>query len=144
MAALDPRTFENNTEVFFAKFPQLPYSFRDQLVMYGPYLILIAGIAEIFNSGILNILNLGFQPMWLNNDIFFGTYYLFIFFSILIGIILILSFKPLLHKKLTGWRMLFYANLLYFIVSLIAGDVGGLVLNLVGIYLLFQIRRYYY
>lgn len=144
MATLDSRTFEDNIEVFFAKFPALPYTFKEQLVMYGPYLILLGGIFEIFNSGILNVLNLGLQPFWLNNDIFFGTHYLFIFFSILIGIIMILSFKPLLNKKITGWRMLLYADLLYFVVSLIAGDIGGMVLTFVGLYLLFQIRKSYY
>ena len=144
MATLDTKIFEENVEVFFAKFPQIPYSFKEQLVMYGPYLTLIGGILEIFNSGLLNTLNLGLQPFWLNNEIFFGTHYLFIFFSILVGAILILSFKPLMAKKITGWRMLLYADLLYFIVSLIAGDIGGLVLNLVGLYLLFQIRKSYY
>lgn len=144
MATLDSKLLEDALQPYADKLPQLPENVVQLIVQFAPYLVLIGGILEIFNSGILNALNLGLQPAWLNNEIFTPVLYIYIIFSIIIGIILIMSFKPLLQKSMRGWRLLFNCAILSFIISIASGDIASLIIYLIGFYILFQIKSYYY
>lgn len=144
MTTLNMRGFEDALDAYVHKAPSIPYPTKQFLVKYGGYIALIIGILEIFNSGILSVLNLGIKPLWLNNEIFSGTYYLYLVFECLVGIMLILAFRPLNAKNVKGWRYALYASFLFFLVSLAGGDIGGIITTVVAIYLLFQVRPQYY
>lgn len=144
MATLNMQVFEDTLDSYVHKVPGLPYPARNFIVKYGGFITLIIGILEIFNSGVLSVLNLGIKPLWLNNEIFSATYYMYLIFECLIGVMLILAFRPLLDKKAQGWRYALYATFLFFIVSLAGGDIGGIITTIVAIYILFQVRSMYY
>ena len=144
MTTLNMRGFEDALDAYVHKAPSIPYPTKQFLVKYGGYIALIIGILEIFNSGILSVLNLGIKPLWLNNEIFSGTYYLYLVFECLVGIMLILAFRPLNAKNVKGWRYALYASFLFFLVSLAGGDIRGIITTVVAIYLLFQVRPQYY
>lgn len=144
MATLNMQVFEDTLDSYVHKVPDLPYPARNFIVKYGGFITLIIGILEIFNSGVLSFLNLGIKPLWLNNEIFSATYYMYLIFECLLGVMLILAFRPLLDKKVQGWRYALYATFLFFIVSLAGGDIGGIITTIVAIYVLFQVRSMYY
>lgn len=143
MATLSPDIFEEKLEIFFERIPPLPGGSVGRLVPLIPIIAIILGAFATFNSGILELIQQERLPTLLNNKIFDASYYLLIVLHLIIGSILFLSYKSLQLRELRGWRMLFYTNLIYVIVSLVMGDLGGLVVNAVVFYLLFQIKSYY-
>lgn len=57
---------------------------------------------------------------------------------------LIVALPGLFARKMSGWRMLFYEQLVGFVGSLLSGAiVGAIVGTLIGLYILFQVRSKY-
>jgi hypothetical protein len=55
-----------------------------------------------------------------------------------------LAIPGLFARKMSGWNMLFYANAVNVVSSLIVGDIVGAVLGFViSFYFLFQVKSYY-
>lgn len=144
MTTIYPETIEDKLGTLFTKIPPLPSYFISQLTQLAPIIVVILGIFEIFNSGVIELIQQSRLTFLLQNKIFDATYYLLIVLHLIIGVILILAYKPLQRKKTTGWRMLFYTNIMYIAVSLVMGDLGGIVLNAVVFYILFQVRNRYF
>lgn len=143
MATLDPQTFESNLDRFYSRLPTLPSNMRDALVVYGPFLMLFAGCASILTSGIVNLSWIGYTVFTAQNKIFGPSYFLFIAFNVIIGAICLMAVRPLLRRSLSGWRMVFYANVLMLLISVLTQDLGGMILYLIGFYLLFQVKPSY-
>jgi hypothetical protein len=133
---------EDRLNNLFKKAPSLPHEIKNLMVQYGPYLILLGGVLGILASGWLNFFIIGFTPKLLEVSLI--NYYLQIILNIIASVILLFAFKPLLEKKQQGWRMLFYLNLLEVVILIFTVNLSGLLISLLGFYLLFQVREKYY
>lgn len=137
---------ETKLESLFKKLPSLPTDVKDLIVKYGPYVVLVGGAitllstASAFLSGGFGALS---GRLVLNN-------YLYLVFNVVVGLILIRAYKPLMARQLTGWRVLFYAMLLYLAITAIsfilfpAFYLFAFAGPLISIYLLFEVKSYYH
>lgn len=70
-----------------------------------------------------------------------------IIISSLIGllgsILLLVSFNGVKAYKMTGWRFLFYSQIVWIVSSVFTISLGGVIADLIGLYLIFQIKKYY-
>lgn len=126
------------------KTPKLPEGIIRITVKYGPYLILIGLIFSI--PSILASIGLGA----LIPAAFLGgmkVSYSFSIWSILTLVIItmeVIALKGLFKKKLSAWRLLFYVSLISALSSLLAFQLGNLIIGTaIAWYFLFQIKKYY-
>ncbi len=134
--------FETRLEGMFARLPSLPSDIIQLILLYGPYLVLIGGVLSIAGSGILRIFTgapLSFDVNGLNTY----NYYLLVLLNIIYGVVLVSAFKPLMDRRMRGWRTLFYISLLYAAFSILSLDLLGLIGPLLSFYVLFQIKSRY-
>lgn len=55
-----------------------------------------------------------------------------------------MSLPGLFARKMSGWMLLFYSELVSFVSSVLSGSiVGGIIGTLIGLYILFQVRSKY-
>lgn len=129
---------------------QLPEGFKDFLVKIAPYLIIVVAILAI--PTLLNLFGLSNSMWWelsrYGYNYGYGSYRtMFSVTSIisLIAIVLELLALPGLFGRKKQWRnLIFYAQLISVIGSLIDGSILWAILSLViGMYVLFQVRSYY-
>lgn len=151
MTALDTQVLETKIEGYFSKLPNLPSQFTQTVVSFSPYILLVGGILEVFTSGIFSLLGTGMPFFNTANKATGINYILSTVFSLLVGTIMMVAYKPLENRSIGGWRLLFYLNLIVFFESVFAlllgyaGDIVGTgVLFLIGFYLLFQVKKYYH
>jgi hypothetical protein len=66
-----------------------------------------------------------------------------IFVIVEIGL-MIAALPGLFARKMAGWRLLFYSQLVSIVYNVLSGSiVGGLLFGLIGLYILFQVRALY-
>lgn len=132
-------------EEWFSKLPNLPENGRQGLANAMSWIALIFGILGILGG----IAGLGFLTAL---SPFSAMYYgvgraSTIIFSSFIGlassVLLLLSFPKLKTYKISGWNLLFWSTLLRIVASLLFFSVGGVLVDLIGFYLLFQIKKFY-
>ncbi len=127
------------TPLFTVKSPiQLPTTWREALVKYAPWIILIfapLSLLAIGLSGLSYALNL-FSGHFLES--------LAILCSMAAMVIDLLAIKPLMDKKRRGWILIFGGFVLTMLANILQFSVVGLLLNfLIGGFFLFQIKYYY-
>lgn len=130
---------EKKMSVFFSRFPSLPSKTKKLFVNRGPVVVFVCGLLIIFLSGLINIFFLGGPPK--NYQFSSYNFYLQTIFNLIAGTILILSFKPLKQKKLSGWQMVFYLTLLETVLSIFIINLVGLIICFLSFYFLFQVRE---
>jgi hypothetical protein len=67
--------------------------------------------------------------------------------------LLFITFPGLQARKLSAWKLVFWADILYFVYNVVGGLgnpltlinnlIGGVVSLLIGLYVLYQIKSYY-
>jgi len=58
--------------------------------------------------------------------------------------LMIAALPGLFARKMAGWRLLFYSQLVSIVYNLLSGAIiGGLLFGLIGLYILFQVRPLY-
>jgi hypothetical protein len=58
--------------------------------------------------------------------------------------LMIAALPGLFARKMAGWRLLFYSQLVSIAISMLSGNIiGGLLFGLIGLYILFQVRMLY-
>ena len=126
---------------------QLPVGLKDFMVKIAPYLVCLLIILLI--PLILALIGLGsyFSGRGSMNHYYYagGTiFYITSIISVIVLVIEALALPGLFAKKKQGWNLLFYAQLVSVVSTLISGDIVSAILSLViGMYLLFQVRSYY-
>jgi hypothetical protein len=121
---------------------QIPDGGREMIVKFGPWITLILLILTLpmllFALGIGTFLIPFGGPGYATG---FGLVTL----VLLVEIGLMVAALPgLFARKMSGWTLLFYSQLVGILVSLLSGSiVGGLVFGLIALYILFQIRPLY-
>lgn len=129
---------------------QLPVKAREFIVQYGPWISLVLLILAALVIVPLLILALGLTVVTLPFQAATGAVHTtgVGYIQILIGLVVLvmegIAIPGLLKRKLSGWKMLYYAILLSAFSSLLNLAIVSVIINLViGMYILFQVRSYY-
>lgn len=121
---------------------QIPDGGREIIVRFGPWITLILLILTL--PLLLFALGIGavFIPFGgIGYASGFGV--LTIFVIVEIGL-MIAALPGLFARKMAGWRLLFYSQLVSIVYNVLSGSiVGGLLFGLISLYILFQVRPLY-
>jgi hypothetical protein len=128
---------------FTTKAPfQLPEGVREWLVKFGPWITLVLLVLAL--PAVLLLLGISafvVPAAAVTGNTGFG-----------VGVILLIvqlvlqaaSLPGLFARKLSGWNLLFYSDILGLVVSIMNGNiVGAIIGTVIGLYILFQIKSYY-
>jgi hypothetical protein len=122
---------------------QIPDGGREMIVKFGPWISLVLLILTLplllFALGIGTILipfgGLGYATG-------FGVLTIFVIAEV--GL-LIAALPGLFNRKMSGWRLLFYSQLVSVVYNVLSGNIiGGLLFGLIALYILFQVRPLYH
>ncbi len=122
---------------------QLPEGAKEFIVRFGPWITVVLLVLAI--PPLLFLLGLGTLLIP-----FGGVGYAagFTYFTILLIVeigLMIAALPGLFARKMSGWRLLFWSQLVSIVASLLRGAVVAAILGgLIGLYLLFQVRRLYH
>ena len=121
---------------------QVPDGAREMIVKLGPWITLVLMILTL--PILLFALGLGaiFVPF---GGIAYASGFglLTIFVIVEIGL-MIAALPGLFARKMAGWRLLFYSQLVSIVYNVLSGNiVGGLLFGLIALYILFQVRTLY-
>ena len=121
---------------------QIPTAGREWIVKFGPWITLVLLILTL--PPLLIALGIGtfFIPF---GGVNYAAGFGFLTLVIIVEVGLMVAALPgLFDRKLTGWNLLFYSQLVSIVYSLLTGSiVGGLLFGLISLYILFQIRPLY-
>jgi hypothetical protein len=135
-------------EDFFKKAPAIPANGREALVNIMPWIALIFGILGILTAlGGIGLLTV-FSPLAVfsgaSGVASYGGTVLATWVYLGASVLLLAAYPGTKAKKLSGWNLLFWSDVVNVIASLVGGAiVSAVVWGLVGFYLLFQIKSYY-
>lgn len=135
-------------EGYFAKAPVLPINIKEMLVKYVPYFALVFGIIGIiFSISSLGILGIT-SPLAIVGGAetvnSYGTSFVSSLFSIVSSAMMVMAYQSLQAKKLNGWNLMFWSEVVNIIGSIILLNIIGAVISgLIGFYLLYQIKSFY-
>jgi hypothetical protein len=121
---------------------QIPDNAKEWLVQYGPWITMVLLVLTL--PFLLFLLGLGTALMPFGG-VGYATGFSYLAITVLIEIGLTAASLPgLFARKMSGWTMLFYARLVGFAATLLAGDlISALVGALISLYILFQVRALY-
>lgn len=129
---------------------QLPAKAKEWIVKYGPWISLVLLILGAIVLIPLLTLALGLTVITLPFATVAGGAgtTLWGWVHIILGLVVLvmqgIAIPGLMKRQLSGWRMLYYAELLSVISSILYRDIIGAIFGLIiGMYILFQIRSYY-
>lgn len=133
---------------------QIPASARKFIVTWIPWVNLVVGI--IFVMAFLPLLGLGAVVSVVAASYAApvgGLLWISIFVLLAQGIVMLVAFPGLKRQALSAWKLLFWADILYFAYNVIvalsnpSGMVGSLIGAVIGIaiglYILFQVKPAY-
>ena len=122
---------------------QVPDGGREVIVRFGPWITVVLLILTLP----LLLFGLGLGAIYIP---FGGIGYasrfgvLTIFVVVQVGL-MIAALPGLFSRKMAGWRLLFYSQLIAIVYNVLSGNiVGGLLFGLIALYILFQIRQLYH
>lgn len=121
---------------------QIPDGAKEWIVKFGPWITVVLLILTLpilmFALGIGAI----FRPV---GGVGYATGFGVLTLFVLVEIGLMIAALPgLFNRKMAGWRLLFYAQLVGILYNLLSGSViTGLVVGLLSLYILFQVRPLY-
>lgn len=121
---------------------QIPDGVREFLVKYGPWIMVVFMVLSL--PAILFVLGLGTFAMP-----FGGVGYATGFGIAAIGMIATfalnaLALPGLFARKMSGWTLLFYGELVSIATSVLQGAIiSAIIGGLIGLYILFQVRTLY-
>lgn len=136
-------------EKLFSSLPHLPNGVKEFLATVAPYLALIGAVLTIIGGPILGVLGSFASIMLLSPGLMIYTL-INVLIAVISAVALLLAFKPLQERKLYGWALLFWVELLQVVISIISvvvyggyGIIGTLVGMLIGFYILFEMKPKY-
>lgn len=132
---------------------QIPKKWRENLVSWIPWINLVIGILLL--PAVLVIVGLGtvvgvVAPLTGNAAV--SIFYWLSLISVVICIaILFITFPGLKARKLSAWKLVFWADIVYLAYGILSalsnGDILSIVTNIIGtaiaLFVLFQIKSYY-
>ena len=122
---------------------QIPDGGREWIVKFGPWITVVLLILTL--PWLLVALGIGtiLIPF---GGFGYATGFGLLTIAVIAQIGLMIAALPgLFARKMSGWRLLFYAQLVSILCSLLSGSVvGGLLFGLISLYILFQVRLLYH
>jgi len=123
---------------------QLPDAAKEWIVKFGPWITLLV-ILIVLPAVLLALgITATFMP-FAGYGYYYGAWfaYAWIFLLVTVGLE-VLALPGLFARKMSGWRLLFYARLVAILYDVLTSNiVGGLIGGLISLYILFQIRPLY-
>jgi len=128
----------------FAKLPAMPKGGREFFVMILPWVALIFGalgvLAAISSFGLFSY----FSPyMYLGGADVVGRGMIAVVLGIASSALLLLAFPGLNKKKEKGWTFIYYSAVVTLVSNIVMFSVVGVLMTLLGFYILYQVRSYY-
>ena len=133
---------------------QLPVTFRKAIVQWMPWVNVVIGLLLL--PLVLAVLGLGSLAAGLATSVgeTVGPMYWISMLVLIASIaLLFITFPGLQARKLSAWKLVFWADILYFVYNVVGGLgnpltlinnlIGGVVSLLIGLYVLYQIKSYY-
>ncbi len=124
---------------------QIPEGAKEWIVKWGPWInvvLLVLALPVILTAiGITAV----FSPYAMMGGVgYTGLYWIGIAFTAVQLVLQVMALPGLFARKMSGWTLLFYSEIVAVASSLLSGSiVGGLLSGAIGLYILFQIRVKY-
>jgi hypothetical protein len=129
---------------FVGKAPfQIPDAGREWIVKFGPWITVVLLILTLP----LLLVALGIGALFIPfGGLGYARGFGILTLVLIVEIGLMIAALPgLFAQKVSGWRLLFYSQLLSIAYSVLSGAiVGGLLFGIISLYLLFQVRPLYH
>jgi hypothetical protein len=122
---------------------QIPDAGREWIVKFGPWITVVLLILTLP----LLLVALGIGALFIPfGGVGYARGFGILTLVLIVEIGLMIAALPgLFAQKISGWRLLFYSQLLSIAYSVLSGAiVGGLLFGMVSLYLLFQVRPLYH
>lgn len=122
---------------------QIPDAGREMIVKFGPWITVVLLILTL--PILLFALGLGAIVVPFGGVGYASSFgVLTIVIIVEIGL-MIAALPGLFARKMAGWRLLFYSQLVSIVYNVLSGSVvGGLLFGLISLYILFQVRPLYH
>jgi hypothetical protein len=123
---------------------QIPDTGRELIVRFGPWITVVLLILLL--PILLFALGLGalVMPFAGAGGVGYASFGLLTIFVIVEIGLMIAALPGLFARKMSGWTLLFYSQLVGIVHSLLTGNIiSGLLTALIGLYILFQVRPLY-
>jgi hypothetical protein len=121
---------------------QIPDNGREWIVKFGPWITVVLLILLL--PLLLVALGIGavFMPF---GGVGYAASFGIMTIVLIIELGLMVAALPgLFARKMAGWTLLFYSQLVGIVYNVFTGNVvGGLLMGLIGLYILFQVRTKY-
>lgn len=132
-------------EKAYEKLPPLPTGVKDFLVVIAPWFALVFGVIGILGSLSAFGLSTVLSPLVaLGGGVGVATSLMVVsLIGLVESVMMLVAFPSLLKRKMFGWTMLFWSEVLAVVASVVSLSVVGVVLSLVWFYFIFQVKSYY-
>jgi hypothetical protein len=121
---------------------QIPDNAREWIVKFGPWITVVLLILLL--PLLLVALGIGavFMPF---GGVGYAAGFGIMTIVLIVELGLMIAALPgLFARKMAGWTLLFYSQLVGIVYNVFTGNVvGGLLMGLIGLYILFQVRTKY-
>lgn len=132
-------------EEWFMKLPPIPKGGREAIVKITPWIALIFGILGILGGlaglGILT----AFSPFLFLSSGLSGAAGSLVgaVLGVVSSVLLLAAYPGTKNRKMQGWKLLFWSEAVDVVAAVISFSITGVVVALIGFYLLYQIKSYY-
>lgn len=132
-------------EDWFMKLPAIPKGGKDAIVAITPWIALIFGIlgivAGLAGFGILTALS---PFVALSSGLAgAGGSIIGALLGLIASVLLLMGFPGTKARKMGGWKMIFYSEVVNTVSAVVSLSLTGVIVALIGFYLLYQIKSYY-
>lgn len=129
---------------YFKKLPELPRGGREFIVTVTPWLALIFGvlgvIAGVVGLGLFTFLA-PFAMLGAAKGV--GSGFVVVLVGLVSSVLLLMAFPGVKNKRISGWKLLYYSEVIGLVANVVSLSVFGVLSTLIGFYFLYQIRSYY-
>lgn len=129
---------------YFKKLPELPRGGREAVVAITPWLALIFGVLGIATA----LVGLGIFTFLAPLAMFAGVRgagagFVIVLLGLASSALLLMAFPGVKARKISGWKLIYYSEVVGIVADIISLSLTGVVFALIGFYFLYQIRSYY-
>ncbi len=134
----------DTVEDYFKKLPQLPKGGREFIVMVLPWVALIFGILGLLGAiSSLGLFSYFSAMYWGAANSIVGLGIVSLVLGILSALLLLMAFLGLSKKQERGWKFIYYSEVVALVSSIVTVSLFGVIMVLLGFYILYQVRSYY-
>ena len=121
---------------------QIPAAGREWIVQYGPWIAVVLLVLSL--PAALFVLGVGTTLMPFGGWGYATGFGMAAVALIIHLVLMVLALPGLFARKMSGWKLMFYAQIVSAVSSILAGSIlGGLSGALISLYILFQVRGLY-